>query len=207
MTDYGRLIIQRRLDKNFREPIFQELYEVHLKGQSVKEYVKEKGLASFGNVRFIQKQGAVFYEHTEQDEVAMRREERACYMNLEPEWLICFSYSEMRVIGFDMGVFEAETSVESALERLYWSEIKGNSELDKKRNELYQWLKQNARPFDRIRLCSDWIYYSEEGTYDYEFVKKDINRRIAELKKTVRCPHWTNKKRVSLAPEQQTLAI
>ena len=103
----------------------------------------------------------------------------------------------MSVIGLDLGVFQAETSVKDAIGRLRDVSLPFSSELYKKRDRLWKWLIDNASEEDYLCLCSQWIYYHPEGKYDYAFVQKDINRKISLLKKEVSCLHWTKQYKVS----------
>lgn len=188
------LTIQQKLQAGTKYAIYKELFKSHKSGKPLEEVIQKMDEAPdlFGNIRFIEGDGGIYFEHLPVGEQLLGNQLQ-CEMDIPAEWLFCFSFQEMRVIGLDMGVFEAETTVETALNRLEWIDISPNHELYMKRRELYIWLKENARLEDRIRICSEWIYYHPDSKYDYYFVRQDINRRIALLKTQLTCDHWTKK--------------
>lgn len=188
------LTIQRALRKGV-QMIYSDLFRAEREDISMERIIRNHGEdpERFGKIRFTMDNGGIFYEHLPNDE-RIHQNQLSFPMDIPPEWLFCFNYQEMKVIGITMGVFQANTTVELALRRLESIDIDVNSELFMRRKELYVWLKNNARLDDRIQLCSDWIYYHPEGKYDYDFVRKDINRRIALLKTQVHCEYWTNRK-------------
>jgi hypothetical protein len=192
--EQATLTIQRKMQNGSRYSIYRELFKSHKDGGSFEEVVRkmDEEPDTFGKVRFVEGQGGVHYEHLPLGE-RLSHHQLQTQMDIPAEWLFCFSFQEMNVIGLDMGVFEAYTTVEKALSRLEWMDIPSGHELYTKRRDLYVWLKDNARLEDRIRLCSEWIYYHPEGKYDYFFVRQDINRRIALLKSQLTCEHWTKK--------------
>lgn len=211
MADFATLTIQHRLDNRGKHNrIFKEIQRFQQEPDRIHGLLQKEEIDphTFGSFRFIQMQGGMFYEHTPLDEEWLKAEKQFCLKNYDPSWLLCFSYQEMQVIGIDMGVFQAETTVEYAMDRLRWIDIQNNRELDKKRWELYQWLQKNALPDDRIRLCSEWIYFHNEEQYDdFKQVQQDINKRIRGLKTFATCPHWTKNNVTTLAPEQQKFAV
>lgn len=188
------LTIQRKLLSGSSYAIYKELFKAHKKGSSFEDIIEKmvEQPDHFGTIRFVESKGGVYYEHLPKGE-NIHTHQLQFEMDIPPEWLFCFSFQEMNVIGLDMGVFQAETTVDLALRRLEWIDITTTNELYQKRRELYVWLKENARLEDRIRLCSEWIYYHPESKYDYFFVRKDINRRISLLKPQLKCSHWTKK--------------
>lgn len=192
--EQATLTIQKKLQTGTKYVIYKELFKLHKNGSPMEEVIQKMDEKPdlFGKIRFVEGQGGVYFEHLSLDE-RLSTNQLQCSMDIPAEWLFCFSFQEMRVIGLDMGVFEAQTTVEKALSRLEWVDIPTNHELYAKRRELYIWLKENARLEDRIRVCSDWIYYHPEGKYDYYFVRQDINRRIALLKSQLTCDHWSKK--------------
>jgi len=188
------LTIQKKLLSGTSYAIYKELFKAHKQGTSLDGIIQrmDEQPELFGSIRFVESQGGVYFEHLPIGEQIVSQQLQF-EMDIPPEWLFCFSFQEMNVIGLDMGVFQAETTVDLALRRLEWLDIAPTHELYQKRRELYIWLKNNARLEDRIRLCSEWIYYHPESKYDYFFVRQDINRRISLLKPQLKCSHWTKK--------------
>lgn len=192
MSEYAAtLTIQKKLSRR-RDPIFQALYDGKKNGETMDQaFRKEKReMDGFGKIRFIEHHTGVFYEHIPESEEEKSKVQISNEESILLEWLLCFSYDEMEVLGLDMGVFQAEASVEEVLERLEWADIPMQSEYFEKRNALMRWIRSNALLDDRIMLCSQWVFYHEESQYDYAFVRKYINNRIADMRQEVKCPHW-----------------
>lgn len=191
MTEYATLTIQKKLSRK-RDPIYQAIYDGKKNGDNMDNvFRKEKrDLNGFGSIRFIEHFTGVYYEHVPESKADQERTQLLFENDIANDWLLCFSYDEMEVIGLDMGVFQAEASVEEVLERLEWSDISMNSKYYEKRNALLRWLKANALREDRIMICSQWVFYHEEGKYDYDWVRNNINKRISEMRQEVTCPHW-----------------
>ena len=191
------LTIQRKLQAGTMYAVYRDLFNHYKKnGENYEAVLRkhEEEPTSFGKIRFVENKNGVYFEHLSEDPTKRDIQQLQTTMDIPPEWLMCFSYQEMNVIGLDMGVFQAETTVEIAMERLRWADIRTNPELERKSRDLYIWLKNNARLEDRIRICSDWIYYHPEGKYDYLFVRTDINRKISMIRNQFHCPHWTKMK-------------
>ena len=188
------LTIQKKMQNGSSYAIYKELFKAHKSGvpfdDVIQKMVEKPEL--FGKVQFIEKLGGVYAEHIPLG-AELAKHQLECEMDIPAEWLFCFSFQEMNVIGLDMGVFEAVTTVDMALRRLEWIDIPSSHELSIKRRDLYVWLKENARLEDRIHLSSQWIYYHPDSKYDYHFVRQDINRRISLLKSQTTCSHWTKK--------------
>jgi len=189
--EQATLTIQHKMQTGTKYSIYKDLFKCFKEGETFEKVVQEQAdhPDDFGSVRFLEDFGSVYYEHIPNDR-SIYQHQLSFSMDIPPEWFYCFSFAEMRVVGLDMGVFEAQTTVDLAMQRLQWLDVNYDSPLYHKKNELYVWLKKHARLEDRIRLCSDWIYYHPNGKYDYDFVRLDINKRIAMLKKHVDCSHW-----------------
>ncbi|ADO59666.1 hypothetical protein [Paenibacillus polymyxa] len=206
MSEFALLTIQKKLDHE-KHPLYWNLYMAKKSKQSIDKVLQNEGIDSnlFGKIRFIENHQGIFVEHVSHDPEKAREQQLKCEMDVPSEWLMCFSYQDMKVIGLDMGVFEAEANMSDVFERLHWSEIENsNFDLFVKRDLLIKWLRKHSTRNDRIHLSSDWLFYHPEGKYDYEFVQRFINRRISELRKTVTCNHWSKDPLARLQPIQMT---
>ena len=203
MGEYARFVVRRKLDN--LEPVYREIYKVKDDVERKRAIIKESGqdLLQFGEPHYFERNHAVYVDKRSMHPLVSRFEEQVCKYNISTEWLLCFSYAEMNVIGLDMGVFEAETTKELALERLNNIVFpEGETKLKDKVRDLWFWIHENADDGDLIHLSSDWIYYSPDGEFNNEYVKKDINSRIKELKtRGIECPHWTRKASLPRDPE------
>jgi hypothetical protein len=193
MCEFALLTIQKKIDKE-KYPLYWNLYLAKKAGESYDRILQREGIdpAQFGKIRFVEDLRGIYVEHVSNIEAEASAQQLKREMEIASEWLMCFSFSEMNVIGLDMGVFEAGATVADALERLRWAEIAdSNFDLFVKREALIRWLKINAKSDDRIYLCSDWIFYHPDGKYDYYFVQNYINERIVGLRETVQCNQWS----------------
>lgn len=195
-VDYGTLRILKKLRPEASYQVYWDLYRRKDNKEEFDSYIHRLPNGNtFGELFFYEREDGIFIEHRMNDMFGILASEKSLENDIRPEWLLCFDYSEMKVIGITMGVFVAETTVEKALKRLEEAIIpQSEQSLDKARRELWDWLKEFAHPDDRIRCSSNWIFYSENEEYDYYYVRNFINSRIRELKrKNIVCSHWTNK--------------
>lgn len=195
-VDYGTLRILKKLRPEADFQVYWDLYRIEYNKEATEEYIRRLPNGNtFGELFFHKRSDGIFVEHRKTDMFGIQESERMYESGLLPEWLMCFDYSEMEVVGITMGVFRAETTVEKALKRLEATEIPESEKvLIEARKNLWMWLKEYARPDDHIQCCSNWFFYSENEEFDFSYVRKFINSQIRELKlKHILCPHWTNK--------------
>lgn len=190
MGEYATLKIWRKLKED--NTTYVDLYNLQNDEEQVCNYLKEKGLDQ-GMLQFKTTYGAVYYTHIPLNMLEELKHQRVCKYDIEMEWLLCFTFSEMVVSGDRDGYFEAETTVENALNRLsslHPENVKWSSRLD----ELYIWLSKYAMPEDIIRISSDFIYYSPDGEFNAEYVKNEINEKIKNVRKVLKVPYWTKER-------------
>ncbi|MFF2532244.1 hypothetical protein ACFVS2_25375 [Brevibacillus sp. NPDC058079] len=203
MSEFTTLSIHKKLEKGKKDELYWSLHAAQKKDLSLDAILQKAEInpKDFGKVRFIENRHGIFVEHISNVEEVMDTQQMRCQMEIPSEWLLCFSYQEMSVIGLDMGVFQAEAQVGEVIERLCWLDINHSSyDLFLKRDALLKWIRKNANPEDRIHLCTNWIFYHPDGKYDFDFVRQHINNKILELRKMVHCNHWS--KNAVVRPEQ-----
>jgi hypothetical protein len=195
MAEFATLTIQRKISRR-NDSIFGDLYEAKKKDQSIDIVLRREKREddNYAKTRFVKHDSDVYYEHLPLDEAEWEKTQLRMEGDFPLEWLICFSYQEMEVIGLDMGVFQAEASVEEVIERLTFIQLEITHEFFRQRDNLIRWLRTNAHLEDRLFLCTNWIFYHEEGKYDYEFVRNVIRNRISGMRKMITCNHWSNGK-------------
>ncbi|PLS19161.1 hypothetical protein CVD28_01775 [Bacillus sp. M6-12] len=195
MGEYASFAIWRKLDKEENE-LYHQLYQIKQEGGSIENYLNSIGedVMNFPIIDFKEINHQVYYNLYPMNILELEKNMQQCKYNLLPEWLLCFTFDEMRVLGKEMGVFQAETTIQQAVERIDSLDLEDNAKWQWKRYELYCWLRVNAKPDDRIHLSSDLIYYSQEGRYDVDYVKKDINEKIKSIKEEVSVPYWNKDK-------------
>ncbi|WPS85573.1 hypothetical protein SMD22_00500 (plasmid) [Brevibacillus halotolerans] len=208
MSEFATLTIQKKLEKGKKDEFYWNLYAAKIKGESFGNSIEKAQMDTsvFDTIRFVENKYGLFVEQVSNLQEESKTKQLRCEMDIPAEWLMCFSYPEMSVIGLDMGVFQAEAAVVEVIERLYWIEIENDSyDLFLKRDAILNWLRKNTKAEDRIHLCSNWIFYHQEGKYDYHFVRQFINNKIMALRQVVHCNHWS--KSAVVRPEQmQTTA-
>lgn len=192
MYDYPTLTIQRKLSKT-SGALYWELFAAHKNGESLDAVLRRNKIEPelFGRIRFFETTGSVYYEHIPVDHTELGKVQLHSEMDIQSTWLMCFAFKDMNVLGFiyEMGVFEAATTVDYALDWLSFAEI-SDYELYQQRDQLRKWIKQNATPDDRLYMCSNWLFYHEEQKYNYDYVRNFINNRIASLKEVAHCMQW-----------------
>ncbi|WCF11640.1 hypothetical protein NDS46_30300 (plasmid) [Paenibacillus thiaminolyticus] len=198
MGEFATLTVLRKVSRRI-DPIYNSIYEGKKRGESVEQILKKEkrhdlNVEKFRDIHFFEQLTGIYYAFASYGQKHDLSLELRMERDIPSEWLLCFSYHEMEVLGLDMGVFQAESSVHEVMERLEWSEIQPQNELFVKRHLLIRWLKENAHIDDRLKVCSNWIFHHEEAKYDYYYVQNFINSKIAKMQKEILCPHWTKNK-------------
>lgn len=200
MGEYSKFAIMHKLPED-RINFFRQIYEVQQKNGNIDEFLKKKGydLWSFGLTEFFIVKNQVFYTFTPMDIRKQMNEQRVCKYNISSEWLLCFDYKEMKVVGEEVGVFKAMTTVNNALQRLKGIQYKVDNEESRKFNDkvkdIIYFLEFNANPqTDLLMLSSDSIYYSTDGEFNNQYVRQDINKKISSVKKLVYAKNWQKAK-------------
>lgn len=204
MYDYATFTIQRKLSKA-SGALYWELFAAHKDGVSLEVVLRRNNIEPelFGKIRFFETNSVVYYEYLPTDQEELSKIRLSSDEEILSAWLLCFAFQDMEVVGLDMGVFEAGTTADYALDWLGFAEIR-DYDLKQQRDQLKRWIKENANPDDRVCMCSNWLFYHEEGKYDYDFVRNFINKRISSLKEKAHCMQW-RKERVE-KPKQMEMS-
>lgn len=195
MGEYATLTIWRKLTDVPEHQVYKKIHEGRKAGNEGEVYdtlfPEPKDFMKFGFVHFKDIGQDVYYAHISNDFHLQMNTQLSCKYNILKEWLLPFSYGEMKV---DSGEFTAETTVREALSRLERVTIQGDSNFVSTFEDFKEWLQEHGKDDDRLVIDSALIYIDFTGeTSNQEtdqYIKKEINEKAKQVKQIAKVPHW-----------------
>lgn len=195
MGEYANLTIWRNLQQEDENSLFHQLHEAK-KANRVSAFMEEQfpdldKRMMFGPVFFREMNGNVYYAHIPMDFRKQMKNQRSCKYNIERDWLLPFSYEEMKVKGER---FQALTTVKEAVERLQAIQMIEDHRLRQAHSELLDWLMVYANETDCLEIdsCAIYVDFNNDTPMaeSENYIKNAINEKVKYVKEHATVPHW-----------------
>lgn len=202
MGEYANLQRWQKLD-NAKGSVYEKYYNLTKKGFDLEKIFNELNLDfwEFGSLRFTNIDNQIYFNHQSMDLFERAGSLLEWKYDIPVSWLLAFSFDEFEVTSSgstedepEFGSFFARTTAGKAISRILAipreDQLKiGSSHMVDELSRVTMLLSDSFDD-DIIVISAGMIYYSPDGKFGADYVKKDINEKVKKVLESIRVPHW-----------------
>lgn len=202
MGEYANLQVWKNLD-NAKGSVFEEYYNLMQQGVEHSDIYEKLNLDiwKFGSLRFTTFEDQLYYLHESMDLLTREDTVLQWKYDIPAAWLLAFSFPEFKASSAEgseedpaFGLFNARTTGKNAMQRMASIPYEAVAKTEKqnliREVERLGMLLAFTDDEDMLTISSGMIYYSTDGKFDEDYVKKEINEKVKSVLEVLHVPHW-----------------